>query len=155
MADNVYLRGTIWTEKEDDFLCLHYIQLPQREIAKRLARTKGEVQSRLKILGLKLTEEQKAWKKEAAAIKMNEYRVIFWTDEKNELFIKQYPDKFNDSLAKLFNTSVGAIITHAHELGVKKSDEFLRILRKEIIPKNRYSSRTKFRKKEVQNGSRN
>ena len=68
--ENVYLKGTVWTEKEDDFLQLHYVQLPQREMAIRLARTKGEVQHRLEFLDLKLTDEQRLLKKQAAAYKM-------------------------------------------------------------------------------------
>ncbi len=149
MAENVYLKGTVWTEKEDDFLQLHYVQLPQREIAIRLARTKGEVQHRLQFLELKLTEVQRLLKKQAAAYKMVEQRHIFFTDEINQYLRNTYPDVLTIVISKYLGVSVQSVVSQASRLGLKKSETFMQHLKKTIIPKNRYSSRTKNRKKEV------
>lgn len=152
MAENIYLSKTPWTEKDDDFLRLHYVQLPQREMAVRLARTKGEIQRRLEKLDLKLTDEQKRLKKQAAAYKMREYidTEIFWDDE-NNLYLKEYfPVTMNRVLVAYFNVTPMAIATQAHKLGLKKSKAFLKNLRTNVIPRLRYSYRTKKEVKNVQ-----
>lgn len=145
MRYSIYLSRTPWTEQDDDFLRNYYVQLSQRQMAVRLSRTKGEVQSRLEHLDLKLTEEQKALKKQAAAYKMREAicTEIFWTDQLNEFLSKHYAETLNSILANSLDVSVVAIQKQAGKLGLKKSDEYLNRLRKKIIPRLRYSHRTK------------
>ena len=145
MAENIYLSGAPWTEKEDDFLRLHYVQLPQREIAKRLARKRTEIVTRMKKLDIKLTDEQRMLKKQAAAYKMHELTELdsFWTDEKEEYLKENYQKHTNKDLAKHFGTTENAICRKASILGLKKSNEYLKHLKKEVIPRLRYSFRTK------------
>lgn len=141
MAENVFLKGTVWTEKDDDFLRTYYIQLSQRAMALRLARTKGEIQYRLKVLDLKLTSEQKILKKQAAGYKMCEQRELFWTEEKNAFLKENYPQIINEFLSKRLGVSIQAIIAQANKLGLKKSEVYMNKMMKEIIPAIRYCSR--------------
>lgn len=150
MAENIYLSGTPWTEKEDDFLRLHYVQLSQRNIAVRLARKRTEIVTRMKKLDLKLTDEQRMLKKQAAGYKMVEYNEIeiFWDDEKKEYLRNHYSEFLNKDLAKHFGTTECAVTHIACKMGLKKSEAYLIRLNKEVIPRLRYSFRTK---KEVKN----
>lgn len=145
MAENIYLSGTPWTEKDDDFLRLHYVQLSQREIAKRLSRKRTEIVTRLKKLDISLTDEQRMLKKQAAAYKMHEITEadLFWTDEKKEYLNQHYAELPNEVLAKHFGVSKCAISKIAYILNLKKSDSYLIHLKKEVIPRIRYSFRTK------------
>lgn len=60
-----------------------------------------------------------------------------WTYEEIELLKKEYPNKYNKELMKLFNRGIGGISKQASSLGLKKSEHFW------IEEKKRMSNRLK------------
>jgi hypothetical protein len=145
MANNEYLKGTVFTEKEDDFIRLHYVQLSQRAMALRLARTRTEIVTRMKHLDLKLTKEEFRLKKQAAGLKWRDSitQEQFWTQEKDSYLRDNYEKKLNKELAKELGITSIAISTRASRLGLRKSQSYLKRLRKDIIPKLRYCGKNK------------
>jgi hypothetical protein len=104
----------------------------------------------LEKLDLKYTDEQRMLKKQAAGYKMSEYREIVWTDERNEYLRENYSRFLNKALAKALNVSEVAITKQAYNLRLTKSEAYLADLKANVIPKIRYSFRS--RKKEVNHG---
>jgi len=56
-----------------------------------------------------------------------------WNEQQIEYLIKNYHDTDNKILSDIFNKTVGAITAHANRIGLKKSKEFMRNLKKKII----------------------
>jgi hypothetical protein len=166
MQVSTHLSRTIWTETEDDFLRIHYVQLSQRDIAMRLSRTKGEIQHRLEFLDLKLTQEQKLLKKQAAAYKLLQFnednRQDLYTKAEIEYLKQNYANSSNRELALKLGRSIEAILKKAIDLGLKKSAVQILKVNQVIVPayytregreeKILFLKRLKLRKKEVRNG---
>lgn len=135
---STYLTRTCWTEEEDRFIELHYVQLSQREMAIRLSRTKGNIQSRLKQLALQLTPEQKSLKKQAAINKLIEFNELnpqdSYTAEELNYLTHNYPNTHNRKIALALNRSEACIASKANKLGLKKTPEYIKNMYQVIIP---------------------
>jgi hypothetical protein len=165
MQVSTYLSRTVWTEEEDEFLRLHYVQLSQRAMAIRLSRTKGEIQHRLEVLDLKLTTEQKAMKKQAAGFKLLQFnednRQDLYTEAEIEYLKQNYGNTSNRDLALKLGRNIESIIKKARDFGLKKSAVHIQKVYQVIIPayytkegkqeKILFLKRLKLRKKEVRN----
>ena len=169
MQVSTYLSRTVWTESEDDFLRLHYVQLSQREMAIRLSRTKSEIEKRLQFLDLKLTAEQKALKKQAAGYKVAQFnednRQDLYSEQDIEYLKQNYANASNRELALKLGRSVEGILKKALDLDLKKSSTHIQKSYQFIIPayytregrqeKILFQKRLKLRKKEVRNVAKN
>lgn len=135
---STYLTRTCWTEEEDRFLELHYVQLSQREMAIRLSRTKGNVQSRLKQLAIELTTEQKALKKQAAINKLIEFNELnpqdSYTSEELQYLTQNYANTQNRKIAQVLNRSEDSIASKANRIGLQKSQAYIQRMHQVIIP---------------------
>ncbi len=166
MQVSTYLSRTVWTEDEDEFLRLHYVQLSQRAMAMRLSRTKGEIQHRLEFLDLKLTTEEKALKKQSAGYKVAHFnednRQDLYSEENIEYLKQNYANASNRELALKLGRSIQAILKKAIELGLKKSAAQILKVNQVLVPayytregrqeKILFLKRLKLRKKEVRHG---
>ena len=97
-----------WTYKELDILRMNYGKMSDEELAKRLKRTPGAVQTRAYLLGLK------------------KEKVTLWTPQRVKMLADFYDYMFNEDLAKWIGVSTRTLVRKAHELGLKKGDDFYR-----------------------------
>jgi len=53
----------------------------------------------------------------------------YWTEDDLELLSKLYPDTVTDELAQRFGRSAGSVKTKARQLGLKKSQDYLKAIK--------------------------
>lgn len=100
-----------WSDEEQGRLRHLYLTTPVNEIAALLGRTDNAVRSRAKKLGL------------LSALHLKRQ---LWSAEEQEYLRKQYADRKTDELAKALNRSISKIYAKANELGLNKSEIYVR-----------------------------
>jgi len=53
----------------------------------------------------------------------------YWTEDDLKLLSKLYPDTITDELAQRFGRSAGSVKTKARQLGLRKSDSYLKAIK--------------------------
>jgi len=53
----------------------------------------------------------------------------YWTEDDLELLARLYPNTVTDELAKRFGRSAGSVKTKARQLGLRKSDSYLKTIK--------------------------
>ena len=53
----------------------------------------------------------------------------YWTEDELELLSELYPDTITDELAERFGRSPGSVKTKARQLGLRKSDGYLKAIK--------------------------
>ena len=102
------MRERDWSYKELDILRMNYGKMSDEELAKKLKRTPGAVQTRANLIGIK------------------KEKVSIWTPQRIKLLTDFYDYMFNEDLAKWIGVSTRTLVRKAHELGLKKGDDFYR-----------------------------
>lgn len=100
------MRERNWTYKELDILRLNYGRMSDEELAKKLKRTPGAVQTRANLIGIQKPKEE------------------FWTPQKIKLLTDFYDLMFNRNLALWLGVNERTLRRKANELGLKKSEAF-------------------------------
>jgi hypothetical protein len=106
------------------------VQLSHGELAERLNRTPGSVKGRINRLQLKLTTEQKLLKKQAAMNKGRAKCNRDFTESEIEFLKQNHAHKSNAELSKLMGRSESSIAGKAFELCLKKSAQYIKVVRK-------------------------
>jgi hypothetical protein len=101
------LSRTFWTPGRDALLREYYPLVPVAEIAKALQIEARQVQSRVKRIGLRKTEER-----------------VAWLDDEIELLRELYPDVPGKDVAALLDRPLSSVHRTANRLGLKKSEAF-------------------------------
>lgn len=117
-----------WSYKELDILRMNYGKMSDEELAKRLKRTPGAVQTRAYLLGLK------------------KEKVTLWTPQRVKMLTDFFGIMFNKDLALWLGMSERTLKRKARELGLKKGESFYRRKRQrqsEGLKKVECSSRIK------------
>lgn len=112
-----------WSYKELDILRMNYGKMSDEELAKRLKRTPGAVQTRAYLLGLK------------------KEKVTLWTPQRVKMLTDFYGIMFNKDLALWLGMSERTLKRKARELGLKKGESFYR--RKSAVIRQRQSESLK------------
>ena len=64
----------------------------------------------------------------------------YWTEDDLDILSKLYPDTITDELAKRFGRSAGSVKTKARQLGLKKSQSYLKAVKSR--PRKRRKKKT-------------
>lgn len=106
-------KGRVWTDSEDEYLKINYGEIPTKDIVKNLNITKRDLETRVRKLGLKMTEEQKA--------RIKGSRV--WSDEEDNYLRNNYGEMTKDEIAKNLNIDKGLVVKRIEKLGLKMTEE--------------------------------
>jgi len=63
----------------------------------------------------------------------------YWIEDDLKLLAKLYPDTITDELAERFGRSAGSVKTKARQLGLRKSDSYLKAIK--CRPRKRHKKR--------------
>lgn len=113
------MRERNWSYKELDILRINYGKMSDEELAKRLKRTPGAVQTRAYLLGLK------------------KEKVTLWTPQRVKMLTDFFGIMFNKDLALWLGMSERTLKRKARELGLKKGESFYK--RKKTVMLQRQS----------------
>jgi len=68
-----------------------------------------------------------------------------WTEDEDKILIELYPNNLTKIIAEKVNKSVNAVYTRAHLLGLKKTEEFIKIaLQREAVKLRELGQKTRF-----------